>query len=250
MLLIKKYLLSHIKLILIVSGFVMIVGIIGVQVWTSEGEPRDKVSDSKSNKNLSEIKNEPNESSVEVMEKDPKTINLESVKQVDQNGTKKEEINSINYADIKGAVNKPGMYQIKQNERIIELVELAGGFTKEADPDQLNFARIVEDQAVVYVPKSGEEIPEEYHYLEPPLSDSKTKDEMIIGNETSQNEGINLNEADLMMLQSLSGIGPKKAEAIIAYREEHGSFQSIDELKNISGIGAETVEKLKASIHI
>ena len=61
---------------------------------------------------------------------------------------------------------------------------------------------------------------------------------------------VNINTADLTKLQTLSGIGEKKAEAIIAYREENGSFKSIEELKEVSGIGEKTVEKLRASITI
>lgn len=66
----------------------------------------------------------------------------------------------------------------------------------------------------------------------------------------SQSAEINLNEADIAVLQSISGIGPKKAEAIIKYRQEHGSFQSVDELKNVTGIGAGIITKLKEIVSV
>ncbi|GCF94570.1 ComE operon protein 1 [Enterococcus florum] len=143
------------------------------------------------------------------------------------------------YVDVKGAINQPGLYRIKEGMRLMDAVELAGGFTKEADQKQINFAKLLSDQEVVYVPKNGEEIPEVQ--LETGGQADKKAEEQI---------QININTADITELQQLSGIGEKKAQDIVNYREENGSFQSIDELTKVSGIGQKTLEKLRESITI
>lgn len=139
------------------------------------------------------------------------------------------------YVDVKGAVHNPGVYQVTSDMRLMDAVELAGGFLISADQTQINLALKLADQMVVYVPQIGEEITE-ISSLE---SDST-------GNGSEEEEGkININTADALQLQNLNGIGEKKAEKIIQYREENGSFQATDELKNVSGIGDKTFEALK-----
>lgn len=135
------------------------------------------------------------------------------------------------YVDIKGAVKFPGVYQIKEG-RVIDAIELAGGFSIEADSDQLNLAQKLSDQMVILVPEQGQDV----GILS--LKDGETLEEVRV----------NINSADKEELQTLTGIGPGKAAGILAYREENGSFQSIEELKNVSGIGEKTFEKLKEQI--
>lgn len=139
------------------------------------------------------------------------------------------------YVDIKGAVNKPGMYEITSGTRLIEGLELAGGLVADADADQLNFAQLLVDQMVIYVPKVGEEIPA-------PLTGTQSPE---VDNQPGL---VNINRADRTELQQLPGIGAVKAEAIIAYREEHGSFQSLEDLSKVNGFGKKTVERLKPGI--
>lgn len=144
------------------------------------------------------------------------------------------------YVDIKGAVRSPGMYQVEEGSRLIEAIEIAGGFTEEADQNQLNFALKLEDQQVIYVPKVGEE------------SKEVAQETAGTGAETDNSEAqkVNINTADETELQTLSGIGVKKAQEIIAYREANGSFKDISELTKVSGIGEKTVEKIKDYITI
>lgn len=146
------------------------------------------------------------------------------------------------YADIKGAVQHPGIYKIEDNMRVNDLVELAGGILKEADDKQVNFAKIVTDQAVIYIPKKGEEIP---ITLSENQENKKGEDE----GEASGGK-VNINTATKEILQTVSGIGEKKAEAILTFREENGSFKTVDDLKNVSGIGEKTVEKLKEELTV
>jgi competence protein ComEA len=142
-----------------------------------------------------------------------------------------EEVLTI-FVDVKGAVKKPGIYKAKNGERTNDLIQRAGGFSDQAEEKSVNLAQKVQDEMVIYVPTLGEEpssIPTQPHGSE---SESK----------------INLNEGSEEELMKIPGIGPSKARAIIDFREKEGLFKSIEELKNVSGIGEKTYEKLKNAI--
>ncbi|MGN1386767.1 MAG: helix-hairpin-helix domain-containing protein [Bacillus sp. (in: firmicutes)] len=146
--------------------------------------------------------------------------------------------------DVKGAVLSPGLYMALGGERVFDLVEKAGGFTAEADRNRVNLAQIVEDQMVIYVPVIGEE-------GENMLVQNGGIGSLGTSNANAQEgQKVNLNTADETELQTLTGVGPSKAAAIIQYRTENGPFQKIEDLKNISGIGEKTFEKLKEDIAI
>lgn len=129
--------------------------------------------------------------------------------------------------DVKGAVNSPGVYVAVEGERIIDLINKAGGFTSKADQNQVNLSQHIEDEMMILVPILGEN-------AENPQNASSNP----------QNSLVNINKATESELQTLPGIGPSKALAIIEYRETNGGFQSVDDLKKISGIGEKTFEKL------
>lgn len=145
------------------------------------------------------------------------------------------------YVDVKGAVKKAGMYRITQGMRLMDVIDLAGGFTPEADQNQVNFSKLLTDQEIIYVPKVGETIPAIDEV-------SQGKSNTTKGSGTA--EKININTADLTELQQLTGIGEKKAADIIKYREENGSFRAVEDLTKVSGIGEKTLENLKDSITI
>lgn len=146
------------------------------------------------------------------------------------------------YADIKGAVKEPGVYEVTENMRVTDLIQVAGGVLKEADPNQVNFSQLVTDQAVIYIPKKGEEVP-----VALTENQSTSKQEGV----ASKSEGkVNLNTATKEELESVSGIGEKKAEAILAFREENGSFKTVEDLSNVSGIGVKTVDRLKEGLTV
>ncbi|MCM3324606.1 helix-hairpin-helix domain-containing protein [Cytobacillus kochii] len=135
--------------------------------------------------------------------------------------------------DIKGEVKDPGVYALKSTQRIVDAIQVAGGFLSEADQKQVNLAQKLTDEMVIYIPKVGEEGVSSL----PPLNDG--------------NDGkINLNQATVEQLETLPGIGPSKAEDILSYREEVGSFKAIEDLKEVSGIGEKTFEKLKELISV
>ena len=143
---------------------------------------------------------------------------------------------SVIMADIKGAVLHPGVYEIAQGKRVIDLVGLAGGLTEDADSSQINFAMHVQDEMVLYIPKKGENIE---GVISSPVNPQR-----------AEKQTVNLNSATAGELETLPGVGPAKAEAIIEYRETNGPFNSIEDLKSISGIGDKTYEKLKEYISV
>nr|WP_269814096.1 helix-hairpin-helix domain-containing protein [Secundilactobacillus angelensis] len=145
------------------------------------------------------------------------------------------------YVDVKGEVKQPGMKKVESTMRVIDAVQLAGGFTSRADQKQVNLAQKLTDSQVVYIPKHGEEIP---------ASSAGTATTGGAASSESAAPQVNINTADATALQQLDGVGEKKAEKILAYRQEHGGFKSVDDLKNVNGFGDKTLERLKPQIII
>lgn len=143
--------------------------------------------------------------------------------------------------DVKGAVSMPGIYKMSSNERVNDAINKAGGLTEKADAAAVNLAQKVQDEMVIYVPAEGEEAP-------------PTQSAPPVSSDLSTNEGaskvININTADSTALQELPGIGESKAQAIIDFRETDGPFSAVDDLKNVSGIGDKTFEKLAPLIAV
>lgn len=146
----------------------------------------------------------------------------------------KERAETMIYVDIKGAVKVPGIYQLKNQQRIWDALALAGGVSEEADTAQVNYAQKVKDQMIIYVPKKGEAVAQSLETLQESAPAQQ-----------NQEEKINLNTATEAELQTISGIGAKKAQEIIRFRDEQGPFKTVEELKNVPGIGEKTVERLK-----
>lgn len=142
------------------------------------------------------------------------------------------------FVEIKGAVMYPGVYELEQDQRIKDVVQLAGGYTENADTQFINHAQKVQDEMVIYIPIKGEQLEE------------GTSSLLTLPTETNKEQKININKADVATLATLPGIGPSKAQSILTYREENGQFQTIDDLKNVSGIGDKTFEKLKDAITV
>ncbi len=140
--------------------------------------------------------------------------------------------------DIGGEVNHPMVAELKDGSRVEDAIEAAGGVTEDADLTEINRAAFVEDGEKIFIPSkmAAEEI-----------YDSNSDG----GTYSSYGDGkININTADSEELQKLNGIGPATAEKIIDYRETHGRFKAIDDIKDVSGIGDKTFEKFKDDIMI
>ncbi|MGG1686308.1 helix-hairpin-helix domain-containing protein [Pseudalkalibacillus sp. NRS-1564] len=149
---------------------------------------------------------------------------------------KPDEVVSVVLVDVKGAVVAPGVYEINSNGRVKDVIKKAGGFLEDADQVQLNLASKVVDEMVIYVPIVGE------------VTSSSVSS--VSEKPSVESQLVSINSADLNELQKLPGIGPAKAEAIVQFREDNGSFTAIEELMNISGIGEKTFEKLKDLITV
>ncbi|MEC1733828.1 helix-hairpin-helix domain-containing protein [Bacillus mojavensis] len=139
--------------------------------------------------------------------------------------------------DIKGAVKHPGVYEMHAGDRVSQAIEKAGGIGEKADETQVNLAELLQDGTVVYIPSEGEEEPQQAAGG-------------AVQSSTGKEALVNINTATLEDLQNISGVGPSKAEAIIAYREENGRFQEIEDITKVSGIGEKSFEKIKSSITV
>lgn len=137
--------------------------------------------------------------------------------------------------DVQGAVQKLGVYHVKDKAIIQEVIQTAGGFTANADLKQINQAKRVVDQMQVYIPIKGEKVT--------PTSTNSS-------NDTQNKKIVNINTATVDDFKDVTGIGPKKAEKVIAYREEHGQFKTLHDLTNVSGIGEKSLAKLKDQLTV
>ncbi|MFU2163247.1 helix-hairpin-helix domain-containing protein [Streptococcus pluranimalium] len=140
--------------------------------------------------------------------------------------------------DIKGAVQKPGVYELPSNSRVNDAINLAGGVSEQADRQSVNFAQKLSDEAVIYVATVGEQLSVVNQASAKPDDPSKAT------------EKVNLNKATLADLQTISGIGQKRAQDILDYRDSNGGFQSVDELSNVSGIGDKTLERIRKEVSV
>lgn len=134
-----------------------------------------------------------------------------------------------------GAVLRPGVVEVPPGARVVDVVAAAGGPTPEADLNQINLAELVTDGERVYIPRSGEVVPA---ITSPSGVASKP-------GSTDANTVVNLNDASESELETLPGVGPATAKAIVDYRSQHGRFRSVDDLLNVRGIGPAKLEQIK-----
>ncbi len=181
---------------------------------------------------------------------------------------KEEEIIDKDYkVDIKGAIKNPGVYELKEGTRVIDVIKKAGGLNSNADTTVNNLSKYIEDEMVIVIYTK-----EEVSHFDQILEMSKNEEELctdyngVIDNDScinlwedeTKNEDSNievdtkvsLNTASLELLMTLPGIGESKAESIISYREKEGPFEKIEDIMNISGIGESTFEKIKDYITV
>ena len=173
-----------------------------------------------------------------------------------------EDVKKIFKVDIKGQINKPGLYEVEEGSRVMDVINKAGGLTDNADTSVINLSKKVKDEMVILVYSKAEveklkEDEQEPIIVCPEVNDACVTDELeepLIPKEEETSEGatstgkVSLNTATLEELQTLDGIGESKAQAIIDYRTQNGPFETIEQLKEVSGIGDSTFEKIKAKI--
>ena len=148
------------------------------------------------------------------------------------------------YVDIKGEVLHPGVYEFSCESRIQEVIKKAGGFTEEADETKINLAQKISDQMQIIVPN-----------LHSKQEGGVTEGNSEKGNSSnttpsnSKQGTVNINTATLEELQTIKGIGKKKAEAILQYRKEHGAFRTKEDLLQVKGIGKKALEAIESQVN-
>jgi competence protein ComEA len=139
--------------------------------------------------------------------------------------------------DVTGAVQRPGVFEFQPGDRVIDAVERAGGARDNADLTLLNLAAPLTDGQQILVPKKGA---------------TTASIPGTTGGVPGSSGGalVNINTADEATLETLNGVGPVLAAAIIQYRTEHGPFASVDQLDEVSGIGPATLEDLRSQVTV
>ena len=141
---------------------------------------------------------------------------------------------------VVGEVNQPGVYELPQGARLGDAIAAASGFGPNADPQQLNLAELLSDGQRILVPAA----------LATPVIGGEVEAGRVEVVEVLPAFPLDINTASQAELEALPEIGPITAEKIIAYRQEHGSFQSIEEIQNVNGIGPATFEAIKDLIQV
>ena len=244
----------YIKIFIVLVIIIVLCFIIGVKYYLSIDKGKDKV--------------------VDISEKEIK-IEKKDNKKDDKNS--KEKI----FVDIKGAIKKPGVYEVDNNKKVIDVVYQAGGLSDDADTTYINLAKKLSDEMVIIIytkdqikeAKKGELISTESSgsCVCPKISNDvcinntkKNSTSSSSGSKSTSNKNsssnkdtdnkndgpVNINTATLEELQTITGIGESKAKAIIQYREENGNFNSIEDIMNVSGIGESLYEKIKDYITV
>lgn len=150
------------------------------------------------------------------------------------------------FVDVKGAVKAPGLYKILASKRVGDAIALAGGVSAEADSSQVNFAKKLSDQMLIYVSKQGEQSAQSVTTAKQVSSPDVSKATTVEDDQTK----LDLNQVDKQQLMQIDGIGEKKAEQIILYRKQHQGFKQLAELKNVTGIGEKLYQVLSARLKV
>lgn len=161
--------------------------------------------------------------------------------------------------DIKGEVKKPGVYELTEGDRVIDIIDKAQGLTKNANTEYLNLSKKLVDEMVIIIYSKDEikkfkETKEEIVYIEYECECPDNLNDACIEDKNEEKESedtlISINTATKEQLMKLPGIGESKALKIIEFREENGNFKEIEELKNVSGIGESIYTKIKDYIKV
>lgn len=165
------------------------------------------------------------------------------------------------FVDIKGEVINPGVYSVKVGSRIIDVINMAGGLTDNADTSVNNMSKILSDEMVIIIYSKDEvlnykKIKEEENKV---IEKCNNNDKNIVNDscydvddsiKADSNKLTNINEASVEELMLVKGIGKSKAEGIVEYRNKNGKFDKIEDIMNVSGIGESLFEKIKEYICI
>ncbi len=181
----------------------------------------------KTNLPTQQYSNDPNEKTKDESTEDNQNSDPQATKP--ENDEPTEQI----VVDLRGAITNPGIYKLDSNARMYELIKKAGGF-KEANQECVNQAQILTDEQQIIIPSNDEDC----------SGDSSSL------NSNSNGTKLNINEASVEQLTTLPGIGQTRAQQIVDYRDTNGKFKSIDDLKNVNGIGEQTFLNISELISV
>lgn len=188
-------------------------------------------------------------------------ISTKSIKKLSNVSKKTSNLKTL-FVDVKGAVNAPGVYELEDGKRVIDAINLAGGFSDKADTINVNLSKRLTDEMFIVIytkqeiynyKKSNETSNINCASFECVCPDVKNdacieKNLKAENNKKEANNKVSINNATKEDLMSLTDIGESKANAIINYRNENGLFKQIEDIKNVSGIGDSVFEKIKNNI--
>lgn len=157
---------------------------------------------------------------------------------------KKEDKTTKVIVDIKGMVVNPGVYEVDSTSRVNDVISLAGGLLEGADTSKINLAKVVEDEMTIII-YSTEEVLEKFREENCVCEKCDITNDACISSTATDNQLININTADEKELQNINGVGEAKAKSIIEYREENGLFTTIEDIKNVPGIGDSLLKRLR-----
>ena len=149
---------------------------------------------------------------------------------------------------VSGEVKNPGVVTLSSDQRLATAVEKLGGLTEYADMNNINLAMKLEDEMHYIIPKKGEKIKTNIVTSQNDTSNNDIVSENNFNSNESEGNKININTADLDELDKIPGVGEATANKILNYREENGQFKSIEEIKNVNGIGEKKFENMKELI--
>ena len=190
--------------------------------------------------------------------KNTPTLVLKTTKEEKQKSDQEEKMTSFFQVDIKGAVQQPGIYSVQEGSRVIDVIRLAGDLTENADTSVINLSKKVFDEMVIIVYTKEEvqnfkQVKEQEDIVQKKCVEgpnSSVSNDACLDEESDKasSSKVSLNNASKEEFLTLPGIGESKAEAIIKYREEHGGFQAIEEVKEVSGIGESLYNQIKEDL--
>ena len=196
------------------------------------------------------------ETETEVKTEKNETVTKKDEKEKKEEKNKKEKV----LVDVKGEVNTPGVYELTSNNTVMDAINKAGGLTKISDTSNINLSKKLEDEMVIIVYSKAEiqKMEKEDKIVCPPcnnacITEEDEKAKLDEKEETTNNTPagkVNINTSDETALQTLDGIGEAKAKAIVEYRSKNGNFKTIEDIKNVSGIGDSVYEKIKDNITV
>lgn len=185
----------------------------------------------------------------------------ENIEIVSENNILKEETpidQLIKYSiDIKGAVKVPGVYLVDKNLTVNDVINIAGGLTKEADTSVINLAKKITDEMVIIIytkeeVKNSNVVDTVIKVVEKECVCPNIENDGCLNTEiedsitNKENDGlVNINTATKEELLTIKGIGESKADNILKYRKENGNFKNIEDIKNVDGIGETLYEQIK-----